>query len=126
MPLLALVTVTVLGASAVALGLARFERRPDDATLAAVGGSAMLRRNIAFWQGLVIAGFGTVAGAAAGVLPPLGFVLQSRATPQALDAVDIWWPTILVVVLGLPLAVAVVNWLVPPRRADLTRRTTIA
>ncbi|WP_295819411.1 FtsX-like permease family protein [uncultured Microbacterium sp.] len=125
-PLLALVTVTVLGASAVALGLARFERRPDDATLAAVGGSAMLRRNIAFWQGLVIAGFGTVAGAAAGVLPPLGFVLQSRATPQALDAVDIWWPTILVVVLGLPLAVAVVNWLVPPRRADLTRRTTIA
>lgn len=125
-PLLALVTVTVLGASAVALGLARFERRPDDATLAAVGGSAMLRRNIAFWQGIIIAGFGTVAGAAAGILPPLGFVLQSRGTQQALGATDISWPTILLVVLGLPLAVAVVNWLVPPRRPDLTRRTTIA
>lgn len=125
-PLLALVTVTVLGASAVALGLARFERRPDDATLAAVGGSGMLRRNIAFWQGLVIAGFGTVAGAAAGILPPLGFVLQSRGTQQPLVAADISWLTILLVVVGLPLAVAVVNWLVPPRRPDLTRRTTIA
>ncbi|WP_205789333.1 ABC transporter permease, partial [Microbacterium sp. CPCC 204701] len=38
-PLLTAVSVLVLGASAVALGLARFERRPDDATLAAVGGT---------------------------------------------------------------------------------------
>jgi signal transduction histidine kinase len=35
--------VLVLGASAVALGLARFERRPDDATLAAVGATRALR-----------------------------------------------------------------------------------
>jgi len=110
----------------VALGLARFERRPDDATLAAVGGSGLLRRNIAFWQGLVIAGFGTVAGAAAGILPPLGFVLQSRGTVQALAATDISWPTLLVVVIGLPVAVAAVNWMIPPRHPDLTRRTAIA
>ena len=75
-PLLAGIAVLVLGASSVALGLARFERRPDDATLSAMGGSARLRRSIGFWQGLVIAGFGTCAGAAAGVLPAIGFQMK--------------------------------------------------
>ncbi len=122
-PLLAAVSVLVLGASAVALGLARFERRPDDATLAAVGGTRALRRGIGFWQGLIIAGFGTVAGAAAGILPPIGFAIQSQGT-QRLD--DIPWGVIGAVVLALPLAIAVTNWIVPPRHPDLTRRTAIA
>ncbi|HEY9306371.1 MAG TPA: FtsX-like permease family protein [Microbacterium sp.] len=121
-PLLSVVTVLVLGASAVALGLARFERRPDDATLAAVGGTPVLRRNIGFWQGLIIAGFGTVAGAIAGILPPIGFAIQSQGT---LLLGDIPWQVLGLFCLGLPLAIALVNWLVPPRRPDLTRRTAI-
>ncbi|WP_312677713.1 ABC transporter permease [Microbacterium sp.] len=126
-PLLAGIAVIVLGASAVALGLARFERRPDDATLAAVGGTALLRRNIGFWQGLVIAGFGTFAGAAAGILPPIGFMLQSRTgTDQELFLADIPWWLLAALAVALPLLIAVVNWLVPPRHPDLTRRAAIA
>lgn len=126
-PLLVGVSVLVLGASAVALGLARFERRPDDATLAAVGGTAGLRRRIGFWQGLVIAGFGTFAGAAAGILPPIGFWLQSQTSWQGpMEIADVPWWVIGGIVVLLPLAIALVNWLVPPRRPDLTRRTAIA
>ena len=121
-PLLAAVAVLVLGASAVALGLARCERRPDDATIAAVGGTRSLRRGIGFWQGLIIAGLGALAGAAVGVLAPIGFSIQSEG---ALQISDIPWWLIAAVVVALPLAIAVTNWLVPPRRPELTRRTAI-
>lgn len=128
-PLLAGIAVLVLGASSVALGLARLERRPDDATLSAMGGSARLRRSIGFWQGLVIAGFGTCAGAAAGVLPAIGFQMQSMGNTGGalpLDLADVPWWLVVTLAVALPLAIAVVNWAVPPRRADLTRRTAIA
>jgi putative ABC transport system permease protein len=122
-PILMAVGVLVLGASGVALSLARFERRPDDATLSAVGGTDGLRRRIGFWQGLIIAGFGTIAGAAAGVLPPIGFAIQSRG---ALLIQDMPWLVLALLAVALPLAIALVSWLVPPRKAELTRRTAIA
>ncbi|MDF2508142.1 MAG: hypothetical protein K0Q52_2001 [Microbacterium sp.] len=122
-PILSAVGVLVLGASGVALSLARFERRPDDATLSAVGGTNGLRRRVGLWQGLIIAGFGTLAGAAAGVLPPIGFAIQSRGV---LLIPDIPWAMLALLAVALPLAIALVSWLVPPRRAELTRRTAIA
>ncbi|CAL4858865.1 FtsX-like permease family protein [Microbacterium sp. MM2322] len=125
-PLLAAVAVLVLGASAVALGLARFERRPDDATLAAVGGTPGLRRRIGLWQGLVIAGFGTFAGATAGILPPIGFWLQSQTSFEPLNLADIPWWLLGALAVALPLGIAAVNWLVPPREPELTRRNVIA
>ena len=126
-PLLIGVAVLVVGASAVALGLARFERRPDDATLSAVGGTRGLRRRIGFWQGLVIAGFGTFAGATAGILPPIGFWLQSQTAGQGpMDLADIPWWLLGTLVVALPLGIAAVNWLVPPRTPALTRRNVIA
>lgn len=125
-PLLAAVAVLVLGASAVALGLARFERRPDDATLAAVGGTPGLRRRIGLWQGLVIAGFGTFAGAAAGILPPIGFWLQSQTGFEPMNLADIPWWLLAALAVALPVGIAAVNWLVPPREPELTRRNVIA
>ncbi|WP_020097958.1 FtsX-like permease family protein [Microbacterium sp. 11MF] len=125
-PLLAAVAVLVLGASAVALGLARFERRPDDATLAAVGGTPGLRRRIGLWQGLVIAGFGTFAGATAGILPPTGFWLQSQTSHEPMSLADIPWWLLAVLAVALPVGIAAVNWLVPPREPELTRRNVIA
>ena len=122
-PIIVAVAVLVLGASAVALGLARLERRPDDATLSAVGGTDRTRRAIGLWQGLIIAGFGTVAGAAAGVLPPIGLAIQSGGSLR-LD--DIPWALLAGLAIALPLAIALVSWLVPPGRPDLTRRTAIA
>lgn len=122
-PIIAAVATLVLGASAVALSLARFERRPDDATVSAVGGSDDLRRRIGFWQGLIIAGFGTLTGAVAGILPPLGMAMQSLGL---LLPADIPWTVLAVLAVALPLAIAAVSWLVPPRHPELTRRTVIA
>lgn len=122
-PILTAVAVLVLGASGVALSLARFERRPDDATLSAVGGTKALRRRIGFWQGLIITGFGTLAGAVAGILPPIGFAIQSQ---DRLNIVDIPWLVLGLLAVALPLAIATVSWAVPPRTAELTRRTAIA
>ncbi len=122
-PIIVAVATLVLGASAVALSLARFERRPDDATLSAIGGTGGMRRRIGFWQGLIIAGFGTLAGAAAGILPPIGLAIQSGGSMR-LD--DVPWAVLIGLAVVLPLGIAAVSWLVPPRRPDLTRRTAIA
>jgi putative ABC transport system permease protein len=112
----------ILGAAGVTLGLARVERRPDDATLTAVGASRFVRRGIAFWQGLVIVGVGTLTGTLAGLIPMWGITLSV----DSLDLADTPWAWLAGLAIGLPITIALVNWLVPPRRPDLTRRTTIA
>jgi putative ABC transport system permease protein len=112
----------ILGAAGVTLGLARVERRPDDATLTAVGASRFVRRGIAFWQGAVIVGVGTLTGTFAGLIPMWGITLSI----DALDFADTPWLWLAGLAIGLPITIAVVNWLVPPRNPDLTRRTTIA
>ncbi len=118
--------VLVVGASAVALGLARVERRPDDATLAAVGGSRRLRRGIAGWQAVIIAGIGMVTGVVAGILPVWGVCMASEAMTNPPLFSDLPWAWLAALAVGLPLTIAVVSWLVPPRAPDLTRRTAIA
>ncbi|MDY0909041.1 FtsX-like permease family protein [Microbacterium sp. CFBP9034] len=112
----------VLGASAVALGLARFERRPDDATLTAVGGGRMLRRNVNAWQAAVIVGLGALVGTLAGSLSVWGMAMANPLTTQISDLPWLW---LAILAIGLPLAIAAVAWLVPPRHPDLTRRTAI-
>lgn len=119
--------VLVLGAGGVALGLARVERRPDDATLAAVGAGAGVRRRIAFWQATIIVGIGSVTGTVAGLIPTWGIVMQTnllgRSAPTMADAP---WPWLALLAVGLPLVIAAGSWLIPSRRPDLTRRTVIA
>jgi len=112
----------VAGASAVALGLARFERRPDDATLAAIGGGPLLRRNINAWQAAVISAIGTVLGTTAGYVSMWGF---ATANARFFDVDDMPWPWLALLAIGLPVAIVLAAWLVPPRHPDLTRRTVI-
>lgn len=119
--------VLVIGAAAIAVGLSRLERRGDDATLAAVGASPRLRRSVSFWQGLIVAGLGCVTGAVAGLLPVAGTILASRGKyAEPFTLLDAPWPLIAALAVGLPLLLAAASWLVPPRRADLTRRAAIA
>ncbi|MGO1412683.1 MAG: FtsX-like permease family protein, partial [Microbacterium sp.] len=118
--------VLVVGASAVALGLSRVERRSDDATLAAVGGAPRLRRSVTFWQGLIITGSGCLTGAVTGILPVLGSVMISSRSGIDLSMADVPWFFLAVLGVGLPLALAAASWLVPPRRSDLSRRTAIS
>lgn len=119
--------VLVLGAGGVALGLARVERRPDDATLAAVGASPGIRRRVAAWQALIIVGTGSVTGSLAGIIPAWGIVMQTNVTDDLKPTMaDTPWSWLLLLAFGLPLAIAIVSALVPARRPDLTRRTAIA
>lgn len=110
------------GTAVVTLGLARFERRPDDATLTAVGSTTGVRRRLNVMQAIVIVGIGSVTGAILGILPGFGMVAAGSPYFQASDVPVPW---IVGLALGLPLVMASIAWLIPPRRADLTRRTVI-
>ncbi len=115
--------VLVVGASAVVLGLARFERRPDDATLTAIGGSRGLRRRVNAWQAAIIVGIGAVVGTLSGLIPVWA---SAQSSADYLHLADLPWPWLGILALALPLAITLVAWLVPPRHPDLTRRTAIA
>ncbi|WP_165310906.1 ABC transporter permease [Microbacterium protaetiae] len=127
-PVLWLITgatlVLVIGAGAICLGLARFERRPDDATLTAVGAGRGLRRSVNAWQAVIVVGMGTVVGTVASLIPAWGIAQTSSDYMRFGD--DTPWIWLGIVALGLPAVVAAASWLVPPRTPDLTRRTAIA
>jgi putative ABC transport system permease protein len=59
--------VIALGAAAIATGLAAADGRADLGTLAAVGASPRVRRGLSLSQSGVIAGLGSLLGAAAGL-----------------------------------------------------------
>jgi hypothetical protein len=125
--ILGAVTVLVVAASAVSLGLSRVERRPDDATLTAVGAAPGVRRAVNAWQAFVISGFGCIVGTVAGLMPVLGVVYILDGTGQSgLTLAGVPWLWYGLLALALPFAVALASWLVPPRAPDLTRRTAIA
>jgi hypothetical protein len=53
-------------------------------------------------------------------------MLQSQTGGQVLQLADVPWGLLVALAVGLPLVIAVVNWIVPPRRPELTRRSAIA
>jgi predicted lysophospholipase L1 biosynthesis ABC-type transport system permease subunit len=115
--------VLVIGAGTVCLGLARYERRAEDATLAAVGAGRGLRRRVEAWQAVIVVGLGTVIGSVAGLIPTWGI---SQMSGDYLDVADTPWLWLALLGIGLPLVMAAASWLIPPRSPDLTRRTAIA
>ncbi len=72
--LLGVAGVVALGATAIAVGLAAADGRPDLATLAAIGAAPRTRRLLASSQALVIAGLGTLLGIVAGFVPGIAAV----------------------------------------------------
>lgn len=118
--LLGLSALVAIASSAVAIGLARFDGRQDDATLASIGSSPLVRRNFAFWQGLVLAGLGAFLGAAVGLLPAIAFNLPGAGSTFAAP-----WLQIGITVMGLPLLIAGGSWLLATRSKVQARRVTI-
>ncbi|MBP2436502.1 ABC transporter permease [Microbacterium amylolyticum] len=125
--ILGLVGVLVIAVSTVALGLARVERRPDDATLASVGASRRTRRTVSGAQGLLIAGVGCITGVLAGLIPVTGVVTILGAVDYSdFGLSELPWAFFGLVGFVLPCVIALVMWLIPPGQADTTRRTAIA
>ena len=118
--LLALSSLIAIAAAAVAIGLARFDGRQDDATLSSIGSSPLVRRNFTFWQALVLAGIGAVLGGAVGLLPAIAFTLPGAELRFAAP-----WLQIATTVVGLPLVIACGSWLLARRSKVAPRRVTI-
>ena len=114
--LLGLSALIAVGAAAVAIGLARFDGRRDQATLAAVGSSPRVQRGFGFWQAMMIAGTGAVLGAAIGLIPPIALTLPGSGTSFAAP-----WLLIITIAILLPFAIACVSWLFPGRKAQVYR-----
>jgi len=117
--LLGLAGLIALASSAIAIGLARFDGRQDDATLSALGAGRVVRRSFAFWQAIIIAGIGSVLGAATGLVPAyaLGAVGMPFVPP---------WIPIGIAVVALPVVIACGSWLLATRSRVSARRVAIA
>lgn len=117
--LLALSALIAVAAAAVAIGLARFDGRQDDATLSSLGAGASIRRSFAFWQALVIAGFGTVLGVGMGLVPALALSALPNFpfTPP--------WLQVGLTLVALPLLISVGSWVLTRRSRVSARRLTI-
>lgn len=118
--ILGLSGIIALGASAVAIGLARADGRRDEATLAAVGSSPRLRRAFGFWQVVMIAGVGSVLGAAVGLVPVVALTLPGAEMMFSAP----WLPIVATAVL-MPLAIACGTWLPTGRRRLQASRAAI-
>lgn len=128
--MLGLTALITFASASVAIGLARADGRRDDEVLDAVGAPPRLRRSVAFWQAVVVAGIGTLLGAAVGVLP----VLALAVATQLAEGLGGWtgggplqdfappWLQLGLTVLGVPLAIALGSWATAGRRRVAVRR----
>ncbi len=118
--LVGLAGLIAIASSAVAIGLARFDGRQDDATLSALGARRLVRKNFAFWQGIIIAGVGTVLGTSMGLVAALALA----ANPEIPFAAP--WLQICLTVVALPVLIAGGSWLLATSGKVAARRITIA
>ena len=118
--LVGLSALIAIAAAAVAIGLARFDGRQDDATLSSLGAGRRTRRDFAFWQALVITGAGAVLGAGTGLVPALA-LSANTAMPFAPP-----WLQIAFTAFVLPLIIAAGNWLFTRSSRVSARRVTVA
>lgn len=132
--------VVILGATFAVTGLAAADLRPDLATMAAAGAAPRLRRLVVAGQALFISGLGTAVGLAAGAVAavaaawsiaagPSGEVPRYRvddgfvtAVPPHTPLVEVPWPYVAVVVVGLPVLAALVAGAATRTRFTLARR----
>ncbi|MDG6105231.1 FtsX-like permease family protein [Dactylosporangium aurantiacum] len=121
--------VIALGAAGIATGLAAVDSRPDLATLGAVGASPGVRRRLTLSQAGVIAGLGSLLGAAAGL--GAGWAVLAALNRKALsmwpsDNTYPWavpWPNVAVAVLVVPAVAMVGTAMFTRARLPIERRT---
>jgi putative ABC transport system permease protein len=119
--LLAVAAFIAIASAAVAIGLARVDGRADDATLASLGAGPRTRRDIAFWQSLLICRLGAVVGTGLGILPAFALELPGGTSPFVQQ-----WTQIATIALALPVAIAAASWLLAGRPATLHRRAAVS
>lgn len=110
-------SVITLGAAGIATGLAQADGRADHATLAAVGSPPRVRRSLAAWQAVVVAGLGALLGTPSGFVPMTAYLY---AEPSFRLVVP--WRNLAVIALVVPAVAAAGAWLLTRSRLPLERR----
>ncbi|WP_289471502.1 ABC transporter permease [Curtobacterium subtropicum] len=114
---LALAAAVTIGATAVAVGLARSDGRRDDEVLDAIGAEPVLRRRVSAWQAAILTTVGAVVGTLLGLLPIRALTLRFDGGPTGTthlpSVAD--WPVLALLALGLPLVVTAGTWLTAGR-----------
>ncbi|WAB81843.1 hypothetical protein OVN18_02135 [Microcella daejeonensis] len=120
--LVAVSAVIALAASSIAIGLARIDGRRDEAILGAMGATRSLRRAVSLWQAILLAGVGSLIGAALGVLTAGALALPGGPLPFAPP-----WVPLAIVAVGVPVLIGLGAWLFAGRSTALrTDRTAIS
>ncbi|SDQ12276.1 FtsX-like permease family protein [Curtobacterium sp. UNCCL20] len=124
---LALAAAVTIGATAVAIGLARSDGRRDDEVLDAVGAAPVLRRRVSAWQAAILTTVGAVIGTLLGLLPIRALTLRFTAGPVGTSHLPFVadWPVLALLALGLPLLVTVGTWLTAGRSRRVAVRRTL-
>ncbi|MGN8049201.1 hypothetical protein ACTJKO_05885 [Curtobacterium sp. 22159] len=123
---LALAAAVTIGATAVAIGLARSDGRRDDEVLDAVGAAPVLRRRVSAWQAAILTTVGAVIGTVLGLLPIRALTLRFTAGPVGTTHMPFVadWPVLALLAIGLPLVVTAGTWLSTGRRRRVAVRRT--
>jgi putative ABC transport system permease protein len=123
---LAFAAAVTIGATAVAIGLARSDGRRDDEVLDAVGAAPVLRRRVSAWQAAILAGVGAVVGTLLGLLPIRALTLRFTAGPVGATHMPFVpdWPVLALLAIGLPLLVTAGTWLSAGRGHRVALRRT--
>ncbi|MBT2502095.1 ABC transporter permease [Curtobacterium sp. ISL-83] len=124
---LALAAAVTIGATAVAIGLARSDGRRDDEVLDAIGAAPMLRRRVSTWQAAILTVVGAVIGTLLGLLPIRALTLRFTAGPVGATHMPFVpdWPVLLLLAIGLPLLVTAGTWLTAGRSRRVAVRRTL-
>ncbi|WP_236557425.1 FtsX-like permease family protein [Arthrobacter sp. 9AX] len=112
----ALVTFSAAG---ITTGLSLADSRADHVTLAGIGASPWLRKNLAGSQALLTGGLGTLLGSLAGTLP----AVLVAGSADLRTAVEVPWLHLLALLVAVPLAGAVLAWLFTRARLPVSGRT---
>jgi putative ABC transport system permease protein len=126
--LAAVAGMIALGAAAIATGLAAVDSRADLATLAAVGASPGLRRRLSLSQSGVIAGLGSLLGAATGlaagfaVLAAFNSALAEGWPPDPPLPFTMPWSNVLIAVVVVPVVAMLGAGLLTRSRLPIERR----
>jgi hypothetical protein len=124
--LLGLTTLIALGASVVALSLARADGRRDDGVLDSIGAPPRVRRSFGFAQGAIIAGLGSIIGVALGLVPAFALGLPVAKLAHGFVPFAPPWVQLTLTAFAIPAIIAVVGWLLAGRaRVRWNTRTPI-
>ncbi|GGV80576.1 hypothetical protein GCM10015535_18900 [Streptomyces gelaticus] len=135
-PMLLILTLfagmVTLGAAAITTGLAKADAEADLNTLSAVGAPPSVRRKLSGFQCVVVALTGVVLGTLAGLVPAVALrmvdlrealeTMRLEPTESAYTPIVLPWPTLALLVVGVPLLAGLLATALTRSRLALARR----